>query len=253
MESKVNYIVVGLFVIALGVALTLLALWLSMSTHKDYVTYAIYMDEAVDGLSEQAPVRFNGVDVGFVKDIRLNPKDPQQVCLLVDIDENAPINQSTVATLKEQGITGVTYIGLTAKAATAPPLQILPGEEYPIIKYVPSLIVELTTTLRDVGSGFRKLNKTLQTLLGDGNQKAISDSLANIAKITQTFANNSPEIDASLKSTNRLLQQSIPGLVESIGRLTSTLPVLEQFIIELENNPSILIRGKAAQNLGPGE
>jgi ABC-type transporter Mla subunit MlaD len=104
-----------------------------------------------------------------------------------------------------------------------------------------------------VGSGFRKLNKTLQTLLGDGNQKAISDSLANIAKITQTFANNSPEIDASLKSTNRLLQQSIPGLVESIGRLTSTLPVLEQFIIELENNPSILIRGKAAQNLGPGE
>ena len=115
MDTKVNYIVVGLFVILLTLAIIGSAIWLAgVHSTQQYNTYLTYLNEAVTGLSEKASVKFNGVDVGFVDKINLNPQNPQQVRLVLQIDQRVPITEATRASLLSLGITGIAFVGLSA-------------------------------------------------------------------------------------------------------------------------------------------
>ena len=94
MDSKVNYAAVGVFVIGLGAVLVAAILWLAAGgeLHKKTDLYQSLSAESVAGLNVNAPVKYRGVDVGKVKDIRLVPDNPQQVAELVyAIDRGTPI------------------------------------------------------------------------------------------------------------------------------------------------------------------
>jgi phospholipid/cholesterol/gamma-HCH transport system substrate-binding protein len=104
MESKVNYVVVGLFVFVLGAALIVVVLWLGKGGYgAAYDRYHVFMRESVAGLSINAPVKYHGVEVGYVVDIVLNPATPEEVRLTLDVVRGSPIKQDTAATLYVQG------------------------------------------------------------------------------------------------------------------------------------------------------
>lgn len=223
MESNVNYTLVGIFVLVLGVALALGVYWLSAGRHpRDYTTYMVYMNEAVSGLSEQAPVKFNGVNVGYVSRVELNFNNPQQVILLLNIEENTPVNMSTTATLMAQGVTGITYVGLSAKKAKAPLLTETPGQPYPVIKSAPSLLVELDTALREVTTNIEGISTSFSHVFDKENTTAIKKSLENLQAFTETLAKNSSEISESIKDANLLLSNTSQASVQ-FPRLVSTL------------------------------
>ena len=81
METKVNYAAVGLFVLALSAALVAGILWIASggAFQKHYDLYLAIEEESVAGLNLNAPVKYNGVDVGKVRDIRLDPRDQARV------------------------------------------------------------------------------------------------------------------------------------------------------------------------------
>src|SRR3990167_6657691 len=134
METNINYAAVGAFVISLIVAAVLAIIWLSSGfSVKHYTRYKVYMQESVTGLNTDSPVEFNGVDVGSVKNIHLDKKNPQLVILLLDINASTPITQGTVATLQTRGVTGVTYMALKVKSENLTPIKVLKGETYPVI------------------------------------------------------------------------------------------------------------------------
>ncbi|MDF3054463.1 MAG: hypothetical protein K0Q74_370 [Gammaproteobacteria bacterium] len=264
METRANYIIVGLFVIGFSTILVCLLLWFLAGQQREYNKYLVYMSESVTGLTKEAPVRFNGVDVGYVADIALNPKNQQQVKLLLNVTVGTPVNQGTIATLMTQGITGVTYVGLKAKTPKAKPLIVLPGNHYPIIPSEPSLLTQLDTVIRELTSNMKQISTAFQTLLNEENQKAIHDILANSAKFTQTLAGNSDEINKSFKEitavlksgqnlTQTLSQQAVPGTVQTLNNLSRVLKDIEQLSSALKENPSILVRGQAPMAPGPGE
>ena len=113
-ETKVNYALVGAFVLALGAALVAGALWLAAggAWQKKYDTYLAVEDESVAGLNLDAPVKYNGVDVGKVQAIHLDRINPQRVNLLFSIERGTPIKEDTIAVLKTQGLTGIAYVEL---------------------------------------------------------------------------------------------------------------------------------------------
>lgn len=232
MTSKVNYAVVGLFVIILGAALIITTLWLS-SNHsaKNYNTYLVFMNEAVAGLSEQSPVEFNGVKVGFVQSIQLNTQNLKQVILTLKIESDVPVTTSTTATLKSQGITGLTYIGLSAKSAQAPLLMSTPNQPYPVIKSEPSFLVQLDTALREVTTNVKELSKTVSQFFDEKNRKAITNTLNNLDKFSAMLANNSDNINKSLENANKLLKNASiasKDLPQVIDQLKATLTSIEQ-------------------------
>ncbi|KTD44840.1 MlaD family protein [Legionella quateirensis] len=206
MESKTNYTIVGLTVLILMAGLLSTALWLSVGfNQKVYTFYTVYLHESVSGLSEESPVKYNGVQVGFVKKIKLNIDDPRQVELTLSIEKGIPITTSTSATLISQGITGVTFIGLSAGSSDLTPLQKMPGEPYPVIPAKPSLFNQLDTILKEVSENVSKVSDQAQRIFNEENAAYIRNTLSNIDKFSEVMASNSKNIDNSLKSADVFL------------------------------------------------
>jgi phospholipid/cholesterol/gamma-HCH transport system substrate-binding protein len=259
METRANYIIVGLFVIGFSAIFVCLLLWFlaAQGQHKEYNKYTVYLNESVTGLNEQAPVRFSGVNVGFVSYIELNHKNPQQVKLTLNIVVGTPINESTTAMLMTQGITGVTYLGLKAKAANAKLLERLPDNPYPIIRSEPSILMQVDTAIREVTKDVKEMNTAFQKLLNKENQEAIHGILVNSEKFTRALSDNSGELTQALKQGNNLTrtlsEQAAPNMIQAIDRLYNVLNDVEKLTHSLKDNPSMLMRGKSPPPPGPGE
>jgi phospholipid/cholesterol/gamma-HCH transport system substrate-binding protein len=86
----------------------------------------------VSGLEEGAPVKYNGVRIGKVSAVRVNPADVSEVLVELDIAGGTPIKKDVKAVIKSVGITGLKYVELTLgsnKAATlAPGAELVAGE-----------------------------------------------------------------------------------------------------------------------------
>ncbi len=170
MEAKTNYTLVGIIVLILIAGLISAALWMSVGfNQKNYSNYTVYLSEAASGLSEESPVKYNGVQVGFVKQIQLNKNDPRQVEIILSIEDGTPITTSTTATLISQGITGVTYVGLSAASANLTPIQKMPGEPYPVIPAKPSLLNQLDAILKEVAESVNKVSDEAQRIFNAEN------------------------------------------------------------------------------------
>ena len=148
METKYSYAIVGLFVIVLTMALFIMVVWLSIG-FKDihYKQYVVYMKESVSGLSEKAPVKYNGVTVGVVESIELRASDPSQVQIILNIRQGTPITISSKAELDSQGLTGIAYIELMGGRPGEALLVARPGEKFPVIPTEPSLFFRLDKVL----------------------------------------------------------------------------------------------------------
>lgn len=209
MDTRVNFTLVGLYVVILFVGMVALGLWLSQGRHrKDYNIYQVYFHESVFGLTTQAPVKYNGVVVGYVQTIELDHENLQRVRLLLRIEEDVPVTETTVATLKTQGITGITYVGMKALTPSAPPLKVREDEEYPIIKTTPSFLLELTDTVRHLAANLNKISNRFAEIMSDENQKNLHDSLANIQNVTKVLSDNSKNMDKSLKDIKVVLENT---------------------------------------------
>lgn len=238
METKVNYAIVGAFVLVLGAVLIGGALWLASggTLQKKYAPYLAIMEESVAGLNLNAPVKYNGVDVGKVRDIQLDPANPEHVRLLFVIERGTPIKVDTVAVLKTQGLTGIAYVELSGGARDAPLLEAIAPEQYPMILTKPSLSARLENVLTNVLAKLDSTSSNINAILSDENQAAFKSALADIAVVARTVAARKETLDSGIthaartfENASRLTAQAGP-LVDRIGR---SADAIEQMGIEV--------------------
>ncbi|MES2141721.1 MAG: MlaD family protein [Pseudomonadota bacterium] len=265
MESKINYTLVGAFVLILTVALIVFITWLSAGfTTKNYNTYLVIMNESVAGITTNSTVKYNGVDVGSVKQISLCKSNPKQVRLLLQIEEHTPITAGTTATLNSQGLTGITYIALQGSDADHAPLKIEPGEKYPIIKSTPSLFIRLDTALRDLTINMNQITQDINGVLGGKNPERFREILNNLNTTTNHLAAQSQQLDSILINTAKstqlfpslidtLTQRTLPSTNEVLDNLTLMSDNLLELSDSLKQNPAVLLRGQTPLPPGPGE
>jgi|SRR5208283_4838066 len=122
MEADKRYFFEGLFIIVFSIALALFAIWLVGTGHRDDVLYRVHFAESVNGLAVGDSVKFQGVDVGTVKAVSLDPTDPRLVLVDIGVHKDVPVKTDTKATLKLKGLTGVVYIELEGGSPNAPAL-----------------------------------------------------------------------------------------------------------------------------------
>jgi len=222
----VNYAIVGAFVLALGAVLVAGVLWLASggALHKTYHLYLAIADESVAGLNLNAPVKYSGVDVGKVREIRLDPVNPQRVYLLLGIERGTPIREDTIAVLRTQGLTGIAYVELSGGAKESPPLVATAAYEYPVIKTKASLSARLENILTDVLGKLDSTSNNINAILSDENRAAFTGALADISAVTRTMAARKDTLDAAIvdagrafKNASRATEQMEP-VVARIGR-----------------------------------
>jgi phospholipid/cholesterol/gamma-HCH transport system substrate-binding protein len=210
MENKVNYAAVGAFVIVLASVFVAGVLWIAsgqiFKARQDL--YVALVGESVAGLNQNAPVKYRGVDVGVVRDIRIDPANSEQVRLVFAIDRGTPVRVDTEATLKSQGLTGIVYVELSGGTKEAPLLKPGADGQPPLIKTKPSLGARIEEVLPAVLANIDKTMAGINAVFDEGNRAAFKRSLADISTIANTVAARKAEIDAAILAANRTMQNS---------------------------------------------
>ena len=225
MNNRVNYTVVG-FLVLFGLTMMLaFTYWLlKPSAEHETTKYYIHFDESVLGLNIDSPVKYRGITVGKVTELKINPKNTAQVEVLITILKSTPIKSDTVAKLTSQGITGLSYINLSLGDNGAPPLLAKDGEKYPIIKTEPSFFERFEKSLGTVST---KLSKTLsgtEKLLNDKNQK-------QIALILKRSAGFMDKMERLLDDeTISHFQSSMKNLDSATKKLDMMMPKIDNFV-----------------------
>lgn len=226
METKVNFALVGAFVLALGAALVAGVLWLASGGgfQEKPTLYLALVGESVSGLNVNAPVKYRGVDVGRVRAIRLDPENPEQVRLLFAIERGTPIKEDTEAVLKTQGLTGIAYVELDGGTLASPPLRASAPGELPVIRTKPSLAARLEDVLTTVLAKLDATSETINKILSDDNLSSFKSTLADLSAVAGTLAANQGAIDAALANAARTFDNTarasaqLGPVVAQVGR-----------------------------------
>lgn len=184
MNNRVNYTLVGALVLV-GIALMLaFTYWLlKPSGDQEVKIYKMYFNESVLGLNIDAPVKYRGISVGKVIKLKINEKNSEQVEVQVRILKSTPIKTDTQAKLTAQGITGLSYINLSNGSHGAEDLKLKAGEDYPVIKTIPSFFENLETSFGSVSTELATTLTRARKLLNDENQEQVALVLKRTAKL----------------------------------------------------------------------
>ena len=230
MTSKSTYVRIGIFVVAMMTALIWGTLWLSAGgAPGEYDFFYTYMNESVSGLSPDAALTYRGVNVGKVREIMIDPNNPNRVRLMLQVKHGVPIKQDTQATLEMQGLTGLATIDLLGGSPESPALTMTDGEIYPVIPSRPSLLVRFDSVVSDLLGNLIEMSAKLNKILDDDSRANFTKSLAHIEAITGALAGESGRIgnivtdaEAAMKNA-RQASGTLPDLMQDVRHSTQTL------------------------------
>ncbi len=206
MESKINYTLVGLFVVLMSAGLITFAYWLGKHGGKqEYDPYLVYMSESVAGLSTDASVKYKGVNVGTVEQLGINPHNSEEVELRLKIVHSTPIKTDTTAQLKSFGITGLAFIELSGGSNDAPLLK-TSGAAIPIIPATPSTFAKMYTSL----------------------EQLVEQSTLAMAKFDRILSENNLDNITVILAETKLLIKDVRGQLQGLQDFVDNGVVLEK-------------------------
>lgn len=228
MENKSHAFAAGLFAILLLAATLLAIYWLGGSRDATH-DYIVVTKQNIGGLNPQAQVRYRGIRVGKVSDIRLDPDDFSNILITISVNEDVPLTRGTVAKLNYQGVTGLAHILLLETGKDQAPLE--PDDEKPPrITMIPSLLDELgevgTATLRQA----RQLMVSANAMLSDENRKHLTATLANMEAASASMKPALSNLNVTLVQMNKLLDdrnvKKLSVAVAEVGPLLADTRVM---------------------------
>ncbi|HTX04906.1 MAG TPA: MlaD family protein [Steroidobacteraceae bacterium] len=247
MEREANYAAVGAFVLVVALLAALFVYWYSGTrVHQTYNDYEIYFNGSVSGLEQGAAVRYLGVRVGRVVQMRIDPRDAGRVEVIAAIESTTPVSARTIAELDLQGLTGLLYIDLQQSAQPLPPS--VPSLKYPVIRAAPSQFDVFMAQLPRLAAAAGGVIERLNRVLSEHNIDDISRSLDNISQasgslpqavrnvnalLTQLRAATA-ELSATARSTHEVMATAGPQVVATVRRLDTMADNLSQASDQLE-------------------
>ena len=223
MEPRAHHVLIGVFTLVVAVAAVLFSLWLAKAG-QDAETrdYDIVFLEGVRGLSRGSAVQYNGLRVGEVRQLRLDPNDLQRVRAQVSIQASIPIHEDTQARLALAGITGQSVIDLSGGTPNSPLLEAT-GDGLPMIVASPSPLAQLMAGGEELMTQISKLLDNANTFLSSENSQSLSASLQKLEVLMGQLSTASEGVPSLVKELSQASQQattllsSTQGLVDRQG------------------------------------
>jgi phospholipid/cholesterol/gamma-HCH transport system substrate-binding protein len=251
METRSNYVMVGVVTVALLVGTMLFIVWLAGLSGKSSKCYDISYAPGVGGLNKGSNVSFSGVPVGQVSKISLLPNRPEFVWVRIDVDEQTPVLQGTSAQIHGVGFTGVSEIQLTGAERGRPPIEQVGPQGCPVVPATSGGISALLNSAPELIDRIQRLTERLTELLSDKNQNSISDILENIDRTSKVLADRAPQM-ADAMTQIQIAAHNAGNAANSVAALSNNTNrlVTEQGRPAVENlNKTIVSARQAADNL----
>lgn len=196
MENKSHALMAGLFTITLLAATVLLALWFNQD-RVDRVPYEMATRLSIPGLNPQAAVRYRGLDVGKVDDIRFNPQVAGEILVQISVNPDTPITQSTYGTLGYQGVTGIAFVQLDDDGSK--PVRLPSDKNHRArIEIRPSLLDKIQTRSATILEHMEQVTERFNTLLAPANQKSMIAAFDRVSKTAQEFESIPKQLNPTL-------------------------------------------------------
>lgn len=247
METRAHHVAVGAFVLLLLIAAAAFVIWISkFSAEAEYVRYDILINDDVTGLQVDGPVRFRGVVVGRVLEIKIDPTDPSLVRVTIEIAKGTPIHIDAVASLEPQGITGVLYVLLKGGSQQSAMMTETDQEPYPIIRAEPGKFAAILASAPELIDAAKQLIARVELLFNDENQAAIAGTLANLSLLTSSLAENREGLTRLVDSGTAAadeIQSLAAELNAQLGTITEATKLAQQDL----HNVSESFRAAAAE------
>jgi phospholipid/cholesterol/gamma-HCH transport system substrate-binding protein len=253
-EAKVGAFVLGSAAILAFTIVHLVNAQLSghTSSYRTYLRYA-------GGIEPGAQVLFGGINVGKITAVRPWTSDPTKIEILLDVKENTPLNEKSVAKLGLVSVMSGAALSITTGSNDArrlPPGSIITSQEGANLDQITDkmatvtdnangLITEVRGELGGISGDARTLLANLNTVTGKANQQKIQAVLENINGM---LATDRPKIDHLTDELNALSQhadetiQNVNGTVSDLrepirndlANLQSTLLQAKQFLADMQ-------------------
>ncbi|MER3546717.1 MAG: MCE family protein [Rhodanobacteraceae bacterium] len=268
METKAHHVLIGAFTLLVIAAAVVFALWLAKtSVNRQYHYYDIVFTEAVTGLSKGGAVQYNGIQVGEVSRLSLDPKDPRKVIARIRVESDTPVKTDTRAKLGLLGLTGVAFIQLTGGKPGSAPLVPTSDNPVPIIPSESSALSQLLNSGADIVTSLNGILAKADALLSQDNidhvnrtlahldqtMAAVADERDDIRTLLQQAVAASKELNKTLNSTNALVNNQGNATLEraraALASLQHTSETLDKLLAE--NRGSLQSGLEGVGQLGP--
>jgi phospholipid/cholesterol/gamma-HCH transport system substrate-binding protein len=202
MSTRSSNFSIGLFVIIGSLICAGIIIWIGAAgIFMKGSLYTTYFDESVQGLQVDSAIKYRGVEIGKVQNIKVAP-DYRLIEVVMKIDLESDLQKQTVATLKTTGITGIVFIELdqlrSGDLSNSPKINF--KSSYPVI---PSRRSEISRFVADTG--------VIMQNIKDIDLKGISNQLKNTTKAIENFVEGKRinNIMTNIESTSANLNQTI--------------------------------------------
>ena len=204
METRAHYVAVGAFVLAIIVLGFVAVVSLGrVEFAQELKRYYVFFKGSVTGLSKGSFVQYNGITVGRVVDVRVDPDDLEKIQVTVEIDTNlVKIKTDARAFVDTNLLSGVATIQIRGGTREASDLEPEPGHRYPVIASGSSVLQRVTETGPQLLDRLMVTVDNLNAVLSEQNRKAVSDSVQNVRTITQAFVAPSQEVNQLVNNAN---------------------------------------------------
>jgi phospholipid/cholesterol/gamma-HCH transport system substrate-binding protein len=228
METRANHIVIGLFALAVIAAGMAFIYWVAEIGGQENTAEVIFQfNGPVNGLSPGSPVLFNGIQVGEVRTLSLNPNNPQEALALAVVEGDTPIRTDTDASLGITGITGTAFVALRGGSMDEP--AVLDPDTPVIIEAQVSAVQDLIDGARNVLGRADDAMQTIENFLLV-NEPFITQTIADINEVTSAVASQSDNIELLMEGVGSIASE-ISGLS---GRLEGIIAGSEQLIAAVD-------------------
>ena len=205
METRAHYVAVGTFVLAVIFLAFVAVLWLGHTEFGEQAKrYYIFFSGSVAGLNKGSQVQYNGIPVGRVVDIRVDPNNLEQIQVTVEIDTTiVDIKSDARAFLDANILNGIATIQIRGGTREAVNLEAQPGHKYPVIKAGRSELEEVKASLPELLRDLKEAVRSVNALLNEQNRQAVSDTLQNLRTISGALVEPSKELSEVVDNANK--------------------------------------------------
>ncbi len=212
MITRSQRIRLGIFVVvSLGILVGLFVAIVGSSLLADRDRYQVRYKISVSGLEIGAPVKYNGVRVGRVENIRIDPEKVSNSLVTISLQAGTPVKRNAKAVLNIQGITGLKFIELVGGTSDAERLS--PDSE---IEAGTSVVDKLTGQAETIAIKAELLINQLLDLSGPSNRALVADVLDRAGSMMNTM-------DTILQNNSGEIGKILHNLASSSSRLSAVL------------------------------
>ena len=207
METRAHYVAVGTFVLAVIFLAFVAILWLGRVEFGEQAKrYYIFFRGSVAGLEKGPHVQYNGIPVGRVVDIRVDPDNLEQIQVTVEIDTRiVNIKSDARAFLEANILNNMATIQIRGGTREASDLVAEPPHRYPVIQAGRSELEEVKASLPELLADLKEVAHSLNALLDEKNRQAVYETLQNIRTITGAFVEPSKEVGEVVDNANKAI------------------------------------------------